>query len=359
MSAQGRDPARGAIVAPRVRDLGELQRQLAPWLARRLPQRRDLKLADFRYPSGAGMSHETILFEAGWTEAGGPRSQGLVIRIKPVANPVFPDDLFDSQYRVMRLIHEKGWLPVAEPLWLEPDDTVVGAPFFVMKQVKGRVPVSRPPYAREGWIAEASPEQRAKLWRSAVGTLARIHCLPTDELGFLEGPPGARRGLEQEWDKYARFVEWISRDRRWPVLDAALEALRRRWPDNRPAGLVWGGAEMVNMMFDEDFEVAAVMDWEQPSLGGPLNDLAWWLVMADMKHGPGSGHPPLEGLGTREETLALWSQLTGLCADDIGWYEDFMALKIQCLAVSTARVWGVPPPDPAPLAERLGLTLSG
>jgi aminoglycoside phosphotransferase (APT) family kinase protein len=115
---------------------------------------------------------------------------------------------------------------------------------------------------------------------------------------------------------------------------------------------------MGNMMFDDNFDVVAVMDWEQPSLGGPLNDLAWWLYMADMKHGPASGRTPLGGLGTRADTIALWEGLTGLSAADIDWYEDFMAFKIRCMSVSTAKIWGIAPPDHASLAERLKLKIA-
>lgn len=347
------------LVAPRTRDLEVLAAQLAGWLGARMPQAQDIAIGNLTYPSGAGMSHETILFDATWSEDGRTVTQGLVVRVKPTANMVFPDDLFDAQYRVMRLIHERSWVPVAEPLWLEESNAVIGAPFFVMRKVVGRVPVSRPPYAETGWIADATPAQRARLWESGVRTMAKIHTLPVEHFAFLEGPEGARSGLDQEWDKYVRFVEWISADRRWPILDAALANLRERWPRNQPPGLVWGGAEMVNMMFDDNFEVAAVMDWEQPSLGGPLNDLAWWLTMADTKHGPASGRPPLAGLGTREETIALWSEITGLSAEDIDWYEDFMALKLRCLSVSTAKVWGVEPPDQRSLARRLNLSISG
>lgn len=41
------------------------------------------------------------------------------------------------------------------------------------------------------------------------------------------------------------------------------------------------------MMFDKNFEVSAVVDWEQPSLGGALNDLAWWIVNAETIAFPG------------------------------------------------------------------------
>lgn len=343
------------IVAPRVRDLNELAGQLSGWLAGKLPHARDLRIENLTYPSGAGMSHETILFDAAWKEGASRVSQGMVVRVKPSANMVFCDDLFEEQYRIMHFLFERQYVPVAEVLWLEPDPAVLGAPFFVMKKMKGRVPVSRPPYAEEGWIADATPEERRRLWRNGVQALASVARVPLDEVTFLEGPEGARSGLEQEWDKYSRFVEWVSADKRFPVLDAARDILRERWPRNQPEGLVWGGAELVNVMFDENFEVVGLMDWEQPSLGGPLNDLAWWLYMSDMKHGRGSGRPPLEGMGTREETIALWSDLSGLPTDDIEWYEDFMALKIACLGISMARIWGAPPPDQSRLARRFGL----
>ena len=109
------------------------------------------------------------------------------------------------------------------------------------------------------------------------------------------------------------------------------------------------------MMFDDNFEVVCVMDWEQPSLGGPLNDLAWWIYMSEMKHGATADRPHLEGMGTREETIALWGELTGILTDNIAWYEQFMALKIACLSVSMARMHGSPPPDLSALARRLGL----
>jgi aminoglycoside phosphotransferase (APT) family kinase protein len=86
------------------------------------------------------------------------------------------------------------------------------------------------------------------------------------------------------------------------------------------------------MMIGADFQVAAVMDWEQPSLGGALHDLGWWL-QSDHNQTTGQGIAPLEGMGSREETIALWSQVSGKSAADIEWYEAFACLKMEILAV--------------------------
>jgi aminoglycoside phosphotransferase (APT) family kinase protein len=341
------------IVAPQVRDLDELSTVLARWLAEHLPEARDLKVTNLDYPRGAGQSHETILFDAQWQENGESQHRGMVVRIKPSRFTVYPDDLFTEQYRIMQVMHESGRVKVARPLWIEQDASVLGAPFFIMEKVAGRVPVSIPPYSQTGWVAEASAEQRRRMWENGVRQLAAIQSLPLEDARFLEGPPHAREGLEQEFDKYVRAAAWVQEDRRLPVLDAALARLRERWPENRPAGLVWGDARIGNMIFDDQFDVVAVVDWEQPSLGGALNDLAWWVVNAELMHGANETRPHLAGMGTKEETIALWEELTGISAEGLEWYEDFTRLKMSCLGVRMASLRGAPPPDERELAVRL------
>ncbi len=341
------------IVAPETRDLEELAGLVTRWMETRLPGARGMQLHNFSYPRGAGQSHETILFDAQWNENGKACSQGCVLRIKPTRFTMFPDDLFEEQYRLMKLLYDGEYVRVARPLWYEEDPALLGAPFFVMEKVVGRVPVSIPPYATEGWVAEATPAQRARMWKNGVHQLAAVQAVPLSRLDFLKGSGGQLEGLAQEWDKYQRFVAWIEEDRPWPVLRAALERLRATWPGHQPAGLVWGDARLGNIMFDDDFDVVAVMDWEQPSLGGALHDLAWWLVLSETMHGATADRPHLAGMGTREETLALWRELTGIPTDDIEWYEDFTRLKMSCLGIRMAALRGAPPPDEAGLARRL------
>jgi aminoglycoside phosphotransferase (APT) family kinase protein len=342
------------IVAPETRDLADLARDLAAWMQGKMPGAEAIRLDNFDYPRGAGQSHETILFDATWREGGEERTQGCVVRIKPGRFTVFPDNLFTEQFNVMKALHDGDYVRVAKPLWLEEDPSVIGAPFFVMEKKKGRVPVSIPPYAREGWLSEATPQQRRKLWEGAVRQLAAIQLVPLSEVRFLEGPAHARAGLAQEWDKYKRFIDWVQEDRPWPVLEKAMARLEANWPKNQPEGMVWGDARIGNMMFDEDFEVIAVMDWEQPSLGGALQDLAWFVVLSETMHGPNSQFGRyLEGMGTREETIALWEQITGKSAADLEWYEEFTHLKMSCTGVRLDALRGTSMSDETRLAERL------
>lgn len=140
-----------SIVAPNVRDLAQLGAQLTAWLGARMPEAHSIRVDNLSYPLGAGMSHETILFDAAWQEGSIPRSQGMVVRIKPTQNTVYCDDMFDQQYRLIQLMHEHGAVRVVRPLWFEADPALLGAPFFVMEKVAGQVAVSYPPYSRQGW----------------------------------------------------------------------------------------------------------------------------------------------------------------------------------------------------------------
>ncbi|MGE3691744.1 MAG: phosphotransferase family protein [Novosphingobium sp.] len=342
------------IVAPETRDLDELAGQLTAWLGLQMPEARELRLADFDYPRGAGMSHETILFEVRWSADGEQRKQGMVVRIKPETQTVFPDNLFDEQYQLMKLLHEGNYVRVAKVLWLEQDTSILGRPFFVMERMYGRVPVSNPPYALNGWVADATPDQHRKIWEEGVTQLARIQLVPRDKLDFLLGPPHAREGFAQEWDKYVRFVEWVKDSPLSAVLRDALKRLESTFPVNRPEGLVWGDARIGNMMYDENFEVIGVMDWEQPSLGGALQDLAWFLVLSETMHGPSAVRGKyLPGMGSREETIALWEQISGKSATDIEWYEEFTHLKMACTGVRLGALRGEVMQDEATLRARL------
>jgi aminoglycoside phosphotransferase (APT) family kinase protein len=342
------------IVAPAVRDLQVLAAELTAWLAPRLPEARDLRIENLAYPSGAGQSHETVLFDLSWSEGGRRLTKGCVVRIKPTWHTVYPDDLYDEQCKLMQVVHEHGRVRVAKILWLEEDPTILGAPFFVMEKVRGRVAVSIPDYAKVGWVVDATPAQRRKMAEEGVRQLAAIQSVPLASVQFLRDADG-RSGLEQEWEKYQRFARWISAERRWLPLETAIERLQHSWPKHQPPGLVWGDARIGNMMFNDDFEVVAVMDWEQPSLGGALHDLAWWLTMAEMREWRPDGGPTLEGFLTRDEVIAQWREQTGISTDDLDWYLAFTRVKVACLGVRTAALKGWPTPEDAEMTRRLRL----
>jgi aminoglycoside phosphotransferase (APT) family kinase protein len=329
------------IVAPQVRDLDQLSVLLVAWLATQMPEAANIRVANLRYPLGAGLSHETILFDAFWSEGTGEKGRGLVVRIKPTRLQVYQDDMFDQQYRLMQLMHERSQVRVASTLWLESDPALLGAPFFVMEQVAGRVAVSYPPYSQQGWLVDTAPADRRCMWTDAVSQLAAIQNVPVTNASFLNLPGDFIEGFDQEVDRWRRYLDWVDPDGRLTLLRDGLDRLLALRPGNRPEGIVWGDARLGNMMICDDFSVAAVMDWEQPSLGGALHDLGWWLY-SDYVQTEGRGIQALQGMGTREETITLWSEVSAKSAADIEWYEAFAVFKMECLGVRMTSIRQMP-----------------
>lgn len=328
------------IVAPAVRNLDELAGQLASWLGEKLPGADGVHVVNLNYPRGAGMSHETILFDVIWRQGGIEKRQGMVVRIKPTRHAVYLDDMFDAQFQVMQLMHQSGQVRAPRPLWLEQDPALLGAPFFVMEKVAGRVAVSYPPYAKEGWLAEAAPADRRRLWEDAVTQLASIQRVPVSQAAFLK-LPGGDEGFDQEVDRWRRYMNWVDPAGALTKLRDSFDKLRELEPERRPEGIVWGDARLGNMIVGPDFRVAAVVDWEQPSLGGALHDLAWWLY-SDHNQTIAQGITPLAGMGTRAETIAQWSEVCGKPAETIAWYEAFACFKMECLGVRMTALRDMP-----------------
>jgi aminoglycoside phosphotransferase (APT) family kinase protein len=238
------------------------------------------------------------------------------------------------QYDLLTALRGTGSVRVPEVLWFEDDPAILGRPFFVMRRMRGRVPVSMPVYNKKGWVVEATPDQRRTLWESAVRQLAAIHLVPVDAVAFVDRPQRGPTGYEQQLTYWSEFASWALGDAVPDVVAAVLDWLATNAPAQPEPGLSWGDARIGNIMFGDDFDVVGVMDWEQASLAGPMADLGWWLFFDEI-HSAEAGIPRLDGLGTRQETIDLWQELTGRRIDDLLWHEVFAGCKTGLLALRT------------------------
>ena len=196
---------------PRGRDLELTRKQLLEWFGSKLPRARELGISELVGPGTTGFSNDTLMFELRFREGGAPRRESLVARIEPTGFRVFPEYDVAQQFEVQRILAQTD-VPVPRMFWLEQDATVLGAPFYVMQRVDGRIPPDNPPYHVSGWVAELRPEQRAALWWSGLEVLARIHRLDWRALGleFLIPAGGAANPLARQLDYYERYLAWAA-----------------------------------------------------------------------------------------------------------------------------------------------------
>lgn len=321
---------------PVQRDLGEARGVIQAWLSGRRPDAEDVQVSEIVAPGMTGFSNETLIFDASWRQEGRGMSEGLVVRVRPTGFRIFLDNDFEAQYRILADLGARG-APVPPVYEYEADAGVLGAPFFVMRRQPGQAPGDTPPYNAEGFIYEMTPARRRELWLSAMEAFTRVH--QESVIGgfdYLAKPGRGETGFDQVLDYWRESHAWAAEGRAQPVADAAWEWLEAHLPDHRPTGLSWGDARLANMLFDGT-RCSAVLDWEMATLGGPEMDLGWWLFL-DRWSAEAWGIERLEGLGTRQETIDLWSERTGLVPRNLDFYEVFAGVRFAVIMVRMARM---------------------
>lgn len=341
------------MAIPEQRDREHSRRQLAAWLATRLPCDGVVDLDELRGPDATGFSNETLLVDARWTQGGRPAEASYAVRVAPTGYSLFPDASFETQYRALRLVEEHTSIPVPRVQWLEDDPAVLGGPFFLMDEVRGRAPSDRPPYHAEGWLHDVSPQQRAKVWWGAIDTIAELHATDWRELDvcFLDRPELGAAGLSQQLAYYADFLAGVEESEPVPAARRALDWLTASAPEDDTLVLCWGDARIGNVMYDADCERVAVLDWEMIGLGAPAQDLGWALYM-DRHHSEGCDVPRLAGFPTREETIARYQDRSGHTVRDLDYYIVFAGFRFTVILARIMllfKEWGLlPADDPSP-----------
>jgi aminoglycoside phosphotransferase (APT) family kinase protein len=306
------------------RDLAEAGQSLREWLVSRLDVE-DLAITDVRTPAGTGVANETLLLDAEWTAEGQRRAGGFVARIA-VDDPLYLDADISVHYRMYDVLADVPGVPVPPVHGYEADTSVLGAPFFVMTRVDGEVPSDNPYYTESGFVVDAGVEQRRALWEDAVAVMARFHQVDPARLDFLHRPERGPSGLEQDLRYWLSYHEWAAAGRPHPTLDAAATWLVDNLPADPPTLPAWGDSRVCNMIF-RDLRCVAMLDWDSVSLAGPETDLAWWIVM---EHN-GGRREPLPGLGTFDELVDDWEQLTGWRADNMRYHLAYACFRLGAI----------------------------
>jgi aminoglycoside phosphotransferase (APT) family kinase protein len=312
------------------------ERQLTAWLATAFPHAENPRATEAVIPADAGLSTETILFDARWEADGVPQLRRLVARVQPAGEAVFPRYDLAAEARVLDAVAEHSAVPVPAVIAYEPDPDVLGAPFVVLERIDGRVPSDDPPFTAAGWVLELSNAQRATLHDNALRALAQIHGIDVDraDLHWLaereraDGEPGLERQLAMWRDVY----EWAADGEENPTVEGAFAWIADNAPeDPEPLVLNWGDARPGNILFAEDDQrVTGVLDWEMVTLASPEMDLGWWLFLM-RHHTEGIGARLPGGFPGRAETIARYAELTGHAAVNADFYEVFAGLRLSIL----------------------------
>ncbi|HYZ93331.1 MAG TPA: phosphotransferase family protein [Actinomycetota bacterium] len=269
-------------------------------------------------PESTGYSHETIVFAR--------NGERLIARVEPMGeHNVFPDPDLEVEYKLLDAISGRD-VPLPQLHGFERDPSFLGAPFYVMEYLDGLVPPDSPPYCMGGWLYESTEKLRAQVWLSGLEAMARVHRIDTSELGFVNcGRPLGFDGEVQYWDAYAAFA---GGDIAAPV-KRAWEWIKSNRPPDMTTALCWGDSRLGNQMF-RDGTCIGLLDWEMACLSDPRQDLGWFIYFDDV-FASGLGVARLDGIPTKEETIARYEELTGTTVGNLDFFELFSGVRFALI----------------------------
>ncbi len=239
--------------------------------------------------------------------------------------------------REFRAIHALGptRVPVPAAIGFCDDDTVTGAPFYVMGHVEGIV-------LHDVSAAAALPVAlRAKTSESIFDVLGELHAVDIDEVG-LQGH-GKRDGyVERQLRRwYQQYTAMKTAE--VPSVDIAFEKLITSLPTQQRAAIVHGDFRLGNCITDNTSgAIVAVLDWEISTLGDPMADLGylvttWVRTAGQVGNGNESAAPTLaEGFLDVEPLVARYAAASGLDVSDLPWYTAFNHWKGACIIQGVA-----------------------
>ena len=232
----------------------------------------------------------------------------FVLRRKPPGKLLPGAHAVEREARVMATLGSTGF-PVPHVHALCEDEAVLGTPFFVMDMVEGRI-------IWDATFPSMSNAERAAHFDAMNATIARLHSLDPTAIGLSDyGRAGGF--VERQVARWSRQYEGDVEAGRVPAMDRVKDWLQKHLPSDRgEARVVHGDFRCDNMIFAPDRpDVRAVLDWELSTLGDPVADFVYHLLMYRMPAAlfTGIAGVDIAGLGipSEEEYVAAYCRRTG------------------------------------------------
>jgi aminoglycoside phosphotransferase (APT) family kinase protein len=227
------------------------------------------------------------------------------------------------------------------------DETVIGAPFYVMEEVLGDVLTSSIPEPLD------TVEQRRRIADELVDALAEVHAV--DWRGCaLEGYGKPSGYLPRQLRRFTGLWEH-NKTREVPMVETVAAWLADHMPESPDTTIVHGDYRLGNTMFatGAPARLAAIFDWELSTIGDPLADVGYLTATyAQPDDGPGqvgtlSPVTTWDGFPTRDELIARYEERSGRSMADVRWYQTLALWKSACfLEGSYARLLAGTTDDP-------------
>jgi aminoglycoside phosphotransferase (APT) family kinase protein len=274
-----------------------------------------------QYPSGH--SNLTYSLKIG--------SREMVLRRPPFGSKVKTAHDMGREFRVLSKLHAQ-YPPAPQVLCFCDDDSVLGAPFYLMKPIHGVILRRDVPPG-----VDFSQDVARRVSESFLDNLALLHSLDYSSIGLadLGKPQGYLERQVRGWiERYHG-----SRTHDIPQVEAVSNWIQQHMPSSGSAALIHNDYKYDNVVLDPNdlAKIIGVLDWEMCTIGDPLTDLgsalAYWVDASDpseileTRWGP-TTYP---GSLTRAQLVQRYAQKTGRDVSDMSFYLVFARFKIAVI----------------------------
>lgn len=295
---------------------------LLPWLARHVPDLPDGRPEVAQYPGGASNLTYALSFA----------ERTLILRRPPSGTRPKSGHDMGREYRVMSGLH--GHYPVPKPLAHCEDESIIGAPFYVMEKLEGIILRRDLP---QGMTLE--PTRAAGLCRDFWQRLIDLHQLSPAACGLAElgRPAGYVQRQIEGWN--GRYDKARTEDA--PEAQDVMEWLSaHQIPEDGRASLIHNDYRFDNVVLspDSDLRIIGVLDWEMCTVGDPLMDLgcalAYWVHDDDDPELEAIRMQPsnLPGMLRREDITDWYQEQTGTTIGNPAFYLAFGLFRLAVIA---------------------------
>lgn len=254
-------------------------------------------------------------------------SKKYVLRKKPGGKLLPSAHAVDREYRVISALYPTGF-PVARPYALCQDESIVGAMFYVMDMVEGRI-------LWDGALPGCDPAERRAIYENKITTLAKLHTTDYAAIGLGDyGKPGNYFARQiDRWSKQYRLSETETVSE----MDRLIEWLPATIPPGERTSIVHGDYRLDNLVLHtSEPRVAAVLDWELSTLGDPMADFTYylmsWVLPRDNRASLGGLDLAPLGIPTLEQVVSLYCAQTGRASiPALDWYFAYNAFRLACI----------------------------
>ena len=294
--------------------------RLTDYLRRELPAA-DGNVAVEQFPHGH--SNLTYLVHSGERE--------WVLRRPPFGNVVASAHDMSREFRILSRLNDV-YPPAPRPELFCDDESVIGAPFYLMERRRGVILRKKLP---PDITIDADLARRMS--SALVDNLAALHAIDYRSAGLndMGRPEGYVQRQVAGWTK--RYMNARTSD--VPAMNRVSDWLNANQPQESGAAVIHNAQPPDNVMVagDDLTRRVAVLDWEMATVGDPLMDLGaslgYWVEATDpapLQHSA-FGPTALPGSLTRQELIDRYQQQTGREVANPVFYYCFGLFKLAVI----------------------------